>query len=354
MFDDFIRQHRPAVDAELNRVLQQAQRSARGYGKDYQDALRQLTTLSDRGGKRLRPLLFLLAYKGYGGTNTSAIRIAASIELLHTFLLIHDDIVDRDSTRWNGVNIHGAYFEQYGQHLPAREALHFASAQALLIGDLCFSVAQQVLLDSTFDPSCLVQVQKLLLATTNQVIGGEITEVAYSLRSRWPTDAQIDRIYYTKSASYSFELPLRMAGLLNNVSQSEVKCAKDIAQNIGLAYQLQDDLLGIFGDEAMIGKSVLSDVQEGKRTAVLAFVMRAADPTDRQWLQTVLGSDDITMDVMQRVRRIVDASGARTHFEKRVHTLLTTAEYNVAGSILDASAKQQLRQFIAWIDQRQQ
>lgn len=316
-FADFAVAYKPRLEKQLAQLLLVAGSTASVPA--YTAILKELQILLGRGGKRLRPLLCILAYNGYGGTNRPAIlRAAASQELLHAFLLIHDDIIDRDWRRWNGNNISGVYFEHFSKTMTARDALHFAESWALLAGDICATLASTALADSGFAPTLLHQAQRLQQQTTLRVIAGELTDTDFSLRQKPPSEAAVLTMYAHKTASYSFELPLQIGALLAGASAKEQRLLQEIATNIGIAFQLQDDLLGIFGEQQITGKPVLSDVRERKYTLLVVKALKLASSEQRAELLSLLGNESVNMIDLAKAQTIMTSCGARRAVEQQI------------------------------------
>lgn len=339
-FAEFSQIKQPLIGKQLQALLKQQRVEARAQNKLYYDLIKQLSKLIGRGGKRMRPLLCLLAYESYGGRKKAIMRVAASQELLHTFFLIHDDIIDRDYHRWNGNNILGVYFERYSQTMDAREALHAAEAQALLAGDVCAAMANEALLASSFPAELLVEAQRLQQQTIVTEVGGEVADTAYPYSDSMPTEAEILRVYRDKTASYSLKLPLQIGALLAGASQTELEHLQQFAYHHGIAFQLQDDLLSMFGDERKIGKPVGTDLREGTRTVLASRTLEKASPAARRQFNALLGSDALDDKGLAEARTIVINTGARDYVDALAHEYTNKSlEFLVKTSMSEAGKK---------------
>ncbi|HEY1064085.1 MAG TPA: polyprenyl synthetase family protein [Candidatus Saccharimonadales bacterium] len=353
-FLEFADAKRPPINKRLSHVFSEQRSAARLQGEPYQELITQLSKLVRRGGKRLRPLLTLLAYESYGGRRSQSIlRVAASQELLHTFFLIHDDIIDRDYHRWGGHNILGVFFERYGQSMMPRDALHAAEAQALLAGDACVAIANQELLASGFDPSLLVRSQLLQQQTIVTVIGGEVADTAYPYKKSMPTDEQILQLYRDKTASYSLGLPLRLGALLAEAPETDLELLINFANQHGIAFQLQDDLLGMFGDERKTGKPAVSDLREGKRTILISQTLKRASPAARRQLLTMLGNDAVDEAMLKRAQTIVVDSGAREYVDRLAHEYTNQSLTHLAKTTMSETGKKRLIDLVALLANRE-
>lgn len=324
------------VEAYLQDLLKQKTVKAAAIGSPYADLLRQVSRLMKRGGKRLRPRLVLKAYAAYGGTDQSAIiRIAASQELFHCFILMHDDIIDRDTTRWGGPNISGHYMQDFSTQTNPFNARHYADSLALLSGDLCLSLSHHLLISSGFRPSQIIKAQRMLADTLFSMIGGETLDTLMPLlqpASDIP-DEDILRLYEAKTSIYSFCMPLKIGGLLAGASASQLKKLDAIGRFLGISFQIRDDLQGIFGETKTTGKSNLSDIRQGKHTLLMNHAWRQADSKQKYQLERIVGNSTAGQGELQTVRAILRETGAVHHVNavlqahcQEAHHLLISAD----------------------------
>jgi geranylgeranyl diphosphate synthase, type II len=325
-FQDYTDANKPKIDLWLDRYLQSASSP-------------DIQTLVGRGGKRLRPLLCLLAYKGYGGEDEEVIMPAAgAIELMHTFLLIHDDIIDRDQWRWGGQNITGVYFEEYSRTMTAANALHYSQSQALLAGDICQALATTSLLQSTANSKVIVELVNRYNNVLFQVLHGEKDDVAMSQAYRDPALDQVFAMYKKKTASYSFVLPLQFGALLAGHSH-QADLLEEVGNLAGISYQLQDDILGLFGDDTKTGKPNTSDLREGKRTMLITEALRRVPRDERMFLQNLLGNDVVNVSDLIVARTIIKESGALVHAEQLMRSCNQKAIEHIKNTSLSDQAK---------------
>lgn len=351
-FKDFASRNKPLIDDRIASLMQDQVKASHDVDLAYADICQQLQKLIGRGGKRLRPLLCLLAYEGYDGKNKrAAMQVAVGQELLHTFLLIHDDIIDRDLMRWGGLNITGVYFDQYAKHMTPANALHYAQSQALLAGDICWSLANQQLLGSDFKPPVIIQATQLQQTVVQQVIAGEIAETTFAHAQKL-TENDILRMYRYKTASYSFSLPLKLGTLIAGAPASELKLLADLADSLGIAFQLQDDLLGVFGDEIVTGKSNKGDLREGKRTVLVYKALELTSGSQRTQLLNTLGQTKATDELLDKSRQIIIDCGARQYVEAQISHYADRAQDQLAKTSLSSLAKARLVSLIALLAHR--
>lgn len=354
-FSTFLEVAKSRVEAVLTEVLADKTAQAAHIDTAYARLLEEVAVLIKRGGKRLRPALTILAYEGYGGGDARAIaRVAAGQELLHAFMLIHDDIIDRDTLRWGGPNLAGRYLAEFQQNLPARDARHHAATWALLGGDICFNLAQELLLTSGFAAERAVEAAACLHRAVFETMGGELLDVALAIeRAHAPSEQQLLRVPRYKTASYSLWLPLITGAVLAAAPLEQRKTLERLAIALGIAYQLQDDMLGVFGDEQTLGKPILTDLREGKQTLLMHYAAQAADPAQQKTLRHSLGNPKATLADLELVRQIIIETGARDKVRQLIREHHTQATALLPALQLNAASARLLREGIDFIFRRE-
>lgn len=252
--------------------------------QSYSPAFAQLwasMSKTTRGGKWMRPRLVFLTYSAFGGTDHRACGdLAAAFELLHAALLVHDDVIDRDFVR-RGVATLGAEYRDVAAGLghTADDADHAGYSAAIIAGDLLLTgslrMATAAALGHPQGGTILETMHEAIFASA----AGELDDLLFSLgglRAQLPEVLNMERL---KTAVYSFEMPLRAGALLAGESIATADALAAVGRDIGIAYQIIDDVLGTFGESAVTGKSVDSDLREGKRTILTTFAAGAQEYT---------------------------------------------------------------------------
>ena len=250
--------------------------------RDVATALREYLL---RGGKRLRGALLLLGHEAAGGAREAALDASLGVELLHAYLLIHDDFMDQDDVRRGGPTLHRALG---GDHL--------AASLAVLCGSLCETWAYQLL--GTAAP--------VAARTIEQVILGQMADLRAPL-GRELSEREILQVQRAKTGTYTFELPLHLGATLARAPQHVLDALSAYARPLGMAFQIVDDLLGSFGAPESTGKPNASDLRAGKRTLIVARGLESASPQDAARLRSQLGSQDADVE---ELRGILRRSGA--------------------------------------------
>lgn len=273
------------------------------------------------GGKSLRPAVLMFACGAVGGDENSALPAAAAIELYHTFTLVHDDIIDRDDMRRSVMTVHREFATRGQQELnyDVATAEHYGLSVAILAGDLQQGWAASLLPDlhRTYDvPADLVLnlTFELFNRTQTALINGETIDI---LQAETPVDDLheddvLDMLWQKTGILYEFAGRAGAAIGLNqpDLGHSMVDSVAKFAGKVGVAFQLQDDVLGLVGDSNRTGKSAASDILEGKRTIIVLHSLKQMPERDRQFVFRSLGNRQAGDDDIDRVRRmLVDAGG---------------------------------------------
>ncbi|MEU2354437.1 polyprenyl synthetase family protein [Streptomyces misionensis] len=291
------------------------------------------TTLSGllEGGKRLRALLCVAGWYAGGGSGDRdlILRVAASLELFHAFALIHDDVMDGSDLRRGRPTAHLALATVYFAEgrLP-RGATDHGLAAGLLLGDLVLTMSDDLIRTGP-DAEAMWRIQPLLETMRSQLVYGQYLDLVASGRPCADVEAAL-RIVRYKTASYTVEWPLRIGAALAGAGPDVHSACSEFAVPLGEAFQLRDDLLGVFGDPSKTGKPVGDDIREGKATVLMALALQSASATDRQLLREAVGTPDLTDEGFGRVREVIERSGAR----RQVETMIT-ARRHAALAVLD-------------------
>jgi len=275
------------------------------------------------GGKFLRPRLVAAAYFAYGGTDGNLVRrIAAAQQLLHVGLCIHDDAIDDDSVRHGRPTVLARVErDAEGRGLDAAAARRRAEAFAILTGDLAINAALAAIVSAPCPPATRVRMAEAAMRATELAIAGEVLDVWSETAP--PAECEPLQVAALKTASYSVTLPLVLGALAAGVDdEATVRALDGFGSPVGVAYQLHDDDLGLFGAELTTGKSSLSDLRDGKRTEHIRLAASRATPAQRAVLEELLGDPGLEEAGADRVREIVTATGARAAVIQSIDDLL--------------------------------
>ncbi|WP_454049911.1 polyprenyl synthetase family protein [Cellulomonas sp. Marseille-Q8402] len=262
------------------------------------------------GGRLMRPRLAVAAYLGLGGTDLAAVApVAAAQEMLHTAMLVHDDVLDHDDTRRGRPNVTGTARRRLaarGVEGPAAEDPVLAAG--LLGGDLAIAASFDLVASAPVAAELRLRVIQQLARAVDTTVAGELLDVTGALHG--PTAVDALRVAELKTSVYSCCGPLAAGAVLAGADDGVLGVLDRFGTAFGVAFQLLDDELGVFGDPEVTGKSVLSDLREGKRTELLRLAYLRADVAQRAVLDGAVGRPGLTEDEAARVRGVIEASGA--------------------------------------------
>jgi len=330
------------ADPLLREFLARKGQELRGLPIDLMPLHDALTDYLLRGGKRLRGALVLLGCQAAGFDAAAAWSASLGLELLHAYLLIHDDFMDGDELRRGGPTLHVAL---------GKRSAHLGDSLAVLAGSLCESWALELLLASPVEAERTVAAAKLLASALQQVILGQ------SLDLRAPFEPPLDddgvaRLQALKTGSYTFELPLRIGATIGGAGPGVLRALEGFARPLGIAFQIADDLLGTFGSSGLTGKPSGTDLREGKRTLLVARALRMATPQDAALLGESLGRRDLSESGAEAVRGILLRSGAAASCREEADRLLAEALAALDGSPIPGGIAQTLREIGTYAVQR--
>lgn len=252
------------------------------------EALGHARTIVLSGGKRLRSAFMYYGYLGAGGTEEEKIlETSVSVELIHSFLLVHDDIIDRDDLRHGVPTLHKRYAD-FGRSLfPDRDVEHFGNSIALVMGDMLYSFGNDIIFHAQFPKERVFEALSCLQNIVSFTVVGQARDI-YMEYKRDASEEEILAMYRNKTAKYTVEGPLHMGALLAGASPELLSLLSAYALPLGIAFQIQDDILGLFGSADRIGKPVGSDIEEGKLTLLVARALKNGDKQERERLRAIL------------------------------------------------------------------
>ena len=282
------------------------------------------------GGKRIRPALLLLGYLAGGGEQRQRVHgPALALELLHTCALVHDDVIDRATTRRGRPTVHHAFAHRHAQAGWSGDPADYGEALAILLGDLAFVQADELFLDAEVAAADLLAGFRRFTLLREEVMVGQYLDLQ-AATSR-TTDRELALTIATlKSGRYSVARPLEIGALLAGADPALAAGLGAVGDPLGRAFQLRDDLLGVFGQEESTGKSVSSDLAEGKRTLLIAEAAARLDPDGRAELEDGLGDPDLSEGSAARLRELLAASGARAAIESTIASEVAAARTALA------------------------
>lgn len=314
-----------AVDAYIMGRIRDRISQAAVVHPRYERLWREIARIYQAGGKRVRPYLTVV---GYGKLDTAIVPVAAAQELLHVAMLVHDDIIDQDTMRHSQATINGTYETDYAPLLPAQQTTHYANSAALLAGDALLSEAYRLVQSAPFSSSVIRQLSERLSQSVFEAIGGELIDVEAGFIMTERFDPMT--IYRYKTASYSLVGPLVSGALCAEVDEATRDILQEFGTQCGIAFQLQDDLIGMFGDEATTGKSADTDVREGKRTLLITNHRASMNSAQSARFDQWFGVRSAPNEALQQLKQDIEDSGARRTTEQITAQYFTAARAELA------------------------
>jgi geranylgeranyl diphosphate synthase, type I len=309
IFGDLMTALRPAVDARLSAVWDARLAAYRRHGRPVQQTLEAARDLCLRGGKRLRAGLVATGYCARQRNRDwqGALAVAVAVELLHSYFLIHDDWMDQDDLRRGGPTVHAKLGRDF-------QSTRLGAAAAILAGDYTLALATEVLAQAKVSERRLVRLFNCFAQMQLDATVGQQLDVLSE-------DSDVAQIYRLKTASYTVFGPLKLGALLAGASEGESDGLEEFAVPLGVAFQLKDDLIGVFAEPAITGKPLGSDIKAGKRTLLVQLALRRANDSDRRVLGDAFGNSRASVRQLRHAIGVLESSGARRLVERRIGAL---------------------------------
>jgi len=317
-----ITQIREAIDTELLEFTRTRAIELQSIDSHLAPVAAALTDFITDGGKRFRPIFAYLGYLGAGAAPSQrALRACAALELVHVCALIHDDVMDGSDSRRNKPALHKHFEALHISSNYSGNPEKFGIAAAILFGDLALSWSDQMISESGVDANRALPIfyemrAELMAGQYLDVLEGAIASSNLE-RSR--------KIARYKSGKYSIERPLQFGAALAKGSPELQKVFSDYGLPLGEAFQLRDDILGVFGDSSVTGKPSGDDIREGKRTVLMALTAKKMSETDHALLEAALGNPDLDNSQVAQIQELVKDSGALAECEELIERLLQEA-----------------------------
>jgi geranylgeranyl diphosphate synthase type I len=283
------------------------------------------------GGKRIRPAFVYWGYRATGADHTEALwHAAAAVELIQTFALIHDDVMDRSARRRGQPTVHVELASHHRATGLTGDGPWFGVGAAVLAGDLAFVWADELFDATPLDAADLDRGREVFTALRTELMAGQYLDLLLTASADAGPE-QARRVALLKAGRYTVTRPLHLGAALGGGAPELCAALTAFGDAVGVAFQLRDDILGLFGDPNATGKGVLDDLRQGKRTVLMLEALARCSPAERAVLSAALGDADVDDITGERVRAIVRGCGAladveaqvRRHFDHALAALAT-------------------------------
>ncbi len=338
------------VAERFEAFFRQKERLAAAYGRNFVE-LWAVMRRSNDGGKRFRPALVVNAYHALGGDgDEEVIVVATAFELLHAAFLLHDDVIDGDTVRRGRPNVAGAFSALASdQGLGTPAAARWGEGSAILAGDLLIHSAQAMVARLRIGEGIRTALLDLLEECMFITAAGELADISFSTGVELPVLSQVVSMAQWKTAHYSFQAPLQAGAILAGASQETLAVLGEYGRNVGIAFQLRDDILGIFGSSELMGKSTTSDIREGKVTPLMCYALRRSETSE---LADILHRGEASDADAARVREILEALGARSFIEQLMDRHTRAAMTAIESPAIPRALREQLAEVASKARQR--
>jgi geranylgeranyl diphosphate synthase, type I len=343
---------RASIQSALDAFIDEQARLLQPLGEDAERLVGSARG-SVSGGKRFRAAF---GYWGFRAVQADVpderalLRAAAALELLHASALVHDDYMDSSDTRRGRPATHKAFESLHRQQGWSGAPAQYGAAAAILLGDLLLSWSDQLLRRCGLPHDVVRDALVFFDTSRSEVIAGQFLDVSVQARAASDVD-QAMRVLRYKSAKYSVERPLHVGAALAGAGADVLEALTHFGLPLGEAFQLRDDLLGVYGDPDVTGKPAGDDLTEGKRTVLVALALERAPTADAKLLDDALGSP-LTPAEVEDLRRIIEACGAHAEVERRIDQLTAASLAALDDAPVTDLARRVLRDLTAAATQR--
>jgi geranylgeranyl diphosphate synthase type I len=329
---------RKEVDEALYAFVDQQRPVLLGITEDLAPMLAALDSLLS-GGKRLRPAFCYWGWRGAGGAESPEIfTAAASLELLQASALIHDDVMDGSDTRRGQPSAHRKFEAMHRSEGWPGGSESFGTGAAILLGDLVLSWSSQMFDTSGLPQETLALGRPVYDIMRTEVMCGQYLDMLEQARGTGDVESALRVVKY-KSAKYTIERPLHLGAVMAGASAADLEALSAYGLPLGAAFQLRDDVLGVFGDPAQTGKPAGDDLREGKRTVLIALACEHGSAAQREILNRRLGDPDLDLDGVGELRTILTETGALDGCESLIQDFAAQAHEALSAAPITDEAR---------------
>lgn len=302
-----------------------------------------------QGGKRIRPIFALVGFIGAGGKiNENIVKATASLELLQACALIHDDLIDGSNNRRGRPSIHKAFEKYHLDNKSSGSSTNFGAAAAVLLGDLALVWSDKCIHESGIETDSQLAVNAIHDAMRIEIMAGQYLDVLEQTMSNTSVERAL-KIARFKSGKYTIERPLHFGAALATPKKLPeiLNIYSEYGLPLGEAFQMRDDLLGVFGDPSETGKPAGDDLREGKRTALIAYAYDRSEDSSRKLLDSLLGKPDLNQSEIDSLRAVITDCGAKIHVEDLIEKLAETALDAIEREEITSTAQKMLIELVS-------
>jgi len=343
----FLAIYKPLLVVHLEKMLQNAAAELQIQNQWSQDVFGRFIAFS-KNGKMARGSIFLHTCEMFGKEITDdLLDVASGLEMIHATLLIHDDVMDNDRLR-RGKDTFYVQYEHLLQKIDIPHAEHVGKNLAISAGDIGFFLGNEFISNTGLD---LKITKKLLSILSKELVEVGIAQMedCVSAQGMHETEEEVLSLYKYKTGRYTFSLPFLMAAVVCQQEQQVQDLLSELGEYIGTMFQIQDELLGLFGTEKELGKPIGSDIRENRKTLYKTYLYEAATADEKKKLGSIFGNSNVSISEIDFVRSLVKKNGVDTKIAKLIETYHQKCEGVVNKLKVTQSYKDEIRKLITFM-----
>ncbi len=343
------------INKELQKEFKAHRKRAERIHPEGVKVIECLEDYTMRGGKRVRPALIIAGYKAVNGEENGKILPASlSIEALQSYLLVHDDIMDEDDLRRGDDTLHKMYENYHKKKFSGGRPAKFGENMGIIAGDIANSFAVTQILKSDFDDETKIEALEKFEQIHRHTGYGQVLDVTFNEKDLENMgEKDVLTVHHLKTAQYTIAGPLEMGAIFGSGSKEQIAVLKKYGENVGKAFQVYDDMLGLFGNKDKLGKPADSDLKEGKRTLLILKALEKCDEEQKETILNALGNRDLTKHQIQKVRNIVKETGSYDYSRKLTIELAEEGKKALDDDLLDSEIVEFLKGLADYIITRE-
>ncbi|MFH0974743.1 MAG: polyprenyl synthetase family protein [Spirochaetota bacterium] len=314
------------------------------WGSDVIERLK----LFSRNGKMIRGSIVLFTQEMFGKKiDVESLKVAIAIELFHSGLLIHDDIIDRDELRRGNPSV----FYQYTKAAMDENFIdpgQYGLSMGICAGDISFFIGFELISSLNIQNTSKEKIMSLFFSEFTAVGLGQMQDIYFGQSSEDPHEEDVFKLYLYKTARYTFSLPFMLGGLLAGIPDKEIKHLEKFGEYLGLIFQIKDDELGIFGEKNDFGKPIGSDIEENKKTIFYLYLFQLVTAEEKKRLRSIFGSSNISLESIKFIQDLILKHNIKKDIDKKYSEYEINAKKIISKMIIKDKYKDMLRSILIY------
>jgi geranylgeranyl diphosphate synthase type I len=336
-----LKKYKLEIDNRLVRYLDNKINKGIEISPNLKELIESIKDFNVRGGKRLRPALVVVGYKCVNNKDINPVLNASlALEIAHAHFLIHDDIYDEDDLRRGKPTLHKTFREQCSEKFGMAGSQRFGESQAIIAGNITETLCHEVLLDSDFPENIKIRALRKIIEILRNTNYGQSLDI---INEKTPLDKikeeDVFKVHELKTAKYTIEGPLHLGVILGGGTEKDMKIMTNYAIPLGIAFQIQDDILGMFGDEKKLGKPIGSDLKEGKRTLLILKALENGTEEQKKIIIENLGKKNLSLKDIERVRKVIIDTDSLAYSKELARKLVKKVKAPIGNSKFNKEGK---------------